>query len=114
MAKKFFYVCAGILMLVGAYSLEAQKVEAQLPSQEFAGITFSMDGGGNVSTTAITASGDIFAIADYPKGDYSTGAVVWINTELHGTRDWVYMGNVLTGPVKAGDDTIDGVKSMFR
>lgn len=43
MAKKFFYVCAGIFLLVGAYALGARSAGAQLGG-EVEGASVFLDG----------------------------------------------------------------------
>ena len=41
MAKKFMFVCAGILMLAGAFALGARSAEAQIGDRAIVGITSS-------------------------------------------------------------------------
>src|SRR5262245_41669470 len=107
-AKQFFYVAAGILLLVVAYSIGARRAEAQLGSQ-FAGITT-----GGSGTMAITTSGDVYARNAIPvclgPGNYAW----WNGPAMECNNEWIYMGNVLGGTIATTPATISGVKQEYR
>jgi len=88
MAKKFFYVCAGILMLVAAYSLGAQRVEAQVGGGDFVALV-SANG-----LIAITNNGDV----------YKSSAGV----------NWSYLDNIRGGAVSSDAPALDEVKALYR
>lgn len=109
-AKRFFYVSAGILLLVVAYSIGARKADAQQGGQ-FAGITADHN---SRQTVAITTTGDIYARNASPEG-CSSSATTWktctFPADDHG---WVYMGNVLGGPIAVEDKSMSDVKASYR
>lgn len=55
MAKKFFYVCAGLLLLALAYSFGASRAVAQGAGNPFVGIVSAES-----FVTVITRSGDVY------------------------------------------------------
>ena len=66
-AKKFFYVCAGILLLVITYSVGAGRVQSQSPPTNIpAAMIYSTAGVGGAPFSAvltavvITSQGDVF------------------------------------------------------
>jgi len=65
MAKKFFYVCAGLLMLALAYHLGASTATAQAPSNSVVA-SFSYGYG----AAAITANGDLYTSWNSIGGPY--------------------------------------------
>jgi len=93
MAKKFFYVCAGILMLALAYHLGASTAGAQAPSNP----VVAMNGGDEV----ITANGDIYIGTDY------SGAVPII---------WTRAVNIFAGgaPVSTTTRSWGSLKAKYR
>jgi hypothetical protein len=97
MARKFFYVCAGILMLVAASALRSNNVVAQVSGQPVVGLAYvpTVSPGYLV---ALTANGD-----EYRRYlvDGSTGA-------------WRYYSNVLTGNVSSEASTLGDVKVKYR
>lgn len=62
MAKKFFYVSAGMFLLALAYHLGASTATAQAPSNPV--VAFS-------GQTVITASGDVFFASNIPNGPWT-------------------------------------------
>ncbi len=114
MAKRFMFVCVGILALAAAYSLGAKDSVAQSGVPVFAGITSGF--GGNESLVAITSEGDIYAIGDNCIGRNDPPYVAWYSIAAGGTgsRQWIYMGNVLEAPVSANSGPLGGVKALFR
>ena len=104
MAKKFFYVCMGILALAGAFALGSNSVSAQVGG-EFVGI--SIDGVYN-NTAAITADGSIYARSGKPV--CQNEEMVWNNP----CAQWTLMGNVFDQPVSSEAGSLGDVKSMYR
>jgi hypothetical protein len=74
MAKKFFYVCAGLLCLAGAYALGARKAGAQGGCQIVAGDTY------NTEEFAATADGRIYARG--PNGPWTLGRSVPVTSPV--------------------------------
>jgi hypothetical protein len=108
-AKRFFYVCAGLFLLVAAYSLGAHRADAQSGGQ-FAGISVYAG-----TTTAITSSGDVYAINAAPSvasGTYCEFG--WSPPYFGCVNTWTYLGNVLGGTVPAAGSTWSGVKGGYR
>lgn len=119
-AKKFFYVCAGILLLVIAYSVGAHKAGAQSGGQ-FAGITsIHAHGSGVEVPLAITTTGDLYARsaapsqAVTPNGGFACGFQGWGSDCFGADPGWQYMGNVLTGNVAVDQKTWSSVKQGFK
>lgn len=94
MAKKFFFVCAGILMLVGAYSLGARNVEAQVGG-DVVGVSSFVTTSGSYIVVAITNTGDFY------------------RSENAG-EDWYYRTNIFGGAVSSEQPTLDDLKSQFK
>lgn len=90
MAKKFFYVCAGIMMLAGAYAIGANGVQAQNDPQA----VLAMSTEGNYAFV-VTSGGDLYRSTNY--GD-----------------SWSFVTNAFTGAVASESQGLDGVKSNFR
>jgi hypothetical protein len=92
MAKKFFYVCAGLFLLAGAYALGARNAVAQAPSNPVVAVFDA--------SHVITANGDIYSS--------STGAT------CPGT--WSICGNVFfgSGPTPNSGQTFGGIKARYR
>lgn len=57
MAKKFFYVCGGLLMLALAYHLGATTATAQAPGNPVVSAYFSNQ---NLANYAVTSNGDVY------------------------------------------------------
>lgn len=86
-AKRFFFVCAGLLCLAVAYHLGARNAGAQAPSNP----VVASDGGARV----FTANGDVYHEA--------TGGV------------WVHQSNVFGGgPIPVQPETIGRLKARYR
>jgi len=98
MAKKFMFVCAGILMLAGAFAIGARSVEAQVGDQEIVSMVFLPSGSGhNLDRLyATTAGGDV-----YYRHFGSTG-------------EWVYWESIFGGMVSSENSNLGGVKSQYR
>ena len=106
-AKKFFYVSAGIVLLVIAYSIGASRLSAQQAGGQFTGIAFCLTGTTG-TTMAITANGDVYARNGFP---YCTGAtMVWYSPSCA----WTYMGSVPGRTVPATGTSWNKVKGAFR
>ncbi len=73
MAKKFFYVCGGLLMLAITYHLVVGTASAQAPSNP---VVASIPN----ATTVVTANGDVYSVT---------------SNNLSGP--WVHMSNVFAG-----------------
>ena len=59
MARKFFYVCAGMFLLALSYHLGASTATAQGPGNPVVG--FIAYGNAGLAAAAITANGDVYA-----------------------------------------------------
>ena len=80
MAKRFFYVCAGLFLLAGAYALGARNAGAQAPGNSVVAVVNGTCP--NYSTVVVTANGDL-----------------WGSNQCSGT--WTHIGNVFsTVPVE--------------
>jgi hypothetical protein len=97
-AKQFFYVCAGLFLLVAAYSLGASKVESQTtPDQTVAAAYFAPGGSG--LAIVVTTNGDVYYDSQ------SAGLVDY----------WHRAGNVFaTRPISVEGKTWSGVKEGYR
>jgi hypothetical protein len=98
MARKFFYVCAGILMLALSYHFGAQSASAQSSANPVVGsipVPF-----GTWYNAVVTANGDVYGSAS-PAGNLST---------------WTYVSNVFTGsaPTAAQQESFGSLKAKFR
>ena len=93
MAKRFFYVCAGLLCLALAYHFGATSATAQAPGNPVVGITNGYNGGLQV----VTANGDVY------EGVLGSGPV------------WRLWSNVFTGaPTPVQPATLGSVKVRYR
>ncbi len=63
MAKRFFYVCAGILMLALSYHFGASTAGAQAPGNPIVA-AFSQPSGGTKELWAYSLNGDVFVSED--------------------------------------------------
>lgn len=94
MAKRFFYVCAGILLLALAYHLGAQSATAQAGAQVPG---FAVNGG---YCYVLTPSGDGYARQQ---------------DGLSFAGPLIHMGNFWSGgPTPATQETWGGVKARYR
>jgi len=89
MAKKFFYVCGGLLMLALAYQLGATTATAQAPGNPIVAAS-----GTNSFVVAIAANGDAYI--------------------SQGGGNWGHWGNVFGSPVPATQETWGQVKARYR
>ena len=90
MAKRFFYVCAGLLMLALSYHLGARSAGAQAPGNPVAGVAH--DAGS--ALFVVTANGDTYV-------------------SLEGTG-WQRKDNVFSAPTPAQPTTFGALKARFR
>jgi len=106
MAKKFMFVCFGILALVGAYAVGANNSVAQVGGSDIVQVYNS-----NSATVVVTANGDFYArngIMD--RGGSSVDSEpIW-----NGSGPWVFKGNCFSSSVNSQGTTIGDVKSLFR
>lgn len=92
MAKRFFYVCAGLLCLAVAYHLGASRASAQAGDRLVAGITYhGFDG----RLYVVTQGGDVYR-------------------ERPPTGEWVFFANVFSAPTPATQSTWGSVKARYR
>ena len=91
MAKRFFYACAGLLMLALSYYFGASTVSAQSPSNPIVGL------GGSSGYLAVAANGDVY-------------------NSNNGGGVWNYMGNVFgqVSPTQVRTETWGEVKARYR
>lgn len=109
-AKRFFYMSAGILLLVIAYTIGARKADAQSGGQ-FAGIAVDYN---SRQTYAITTTGSIYARAAIPDG-CSAASITWRTCSVpEQDGGWVYMGNVLGGAIAVEGKSMSDVKASYR
>ena len=97
MARKFFYVCAGLFLLAGAFALGARSVGAQAPG-DIAGYSVAT---GGVYHYVIQSNGDVWARYN-PNG---------------GTTSFAdppnYVGNFFGGPTPAKKMSMGQIKRQF-
>ena len=90
MARKFFYVCAGMLMLALSYHFGASTATAQAPGNPVVAVWSGGD------PLAITANGDVYQ---------SNGQ----------GRNWYRVGSIFSGaPVPAQHESWGQVKARYR
>ena len=92
MARKFFYVCAGLLCLALAYHWGASRATAQVPNNPVVGVTFDSY---HTIDLVLTANGDAYATSD-------------------GGREWSHMGNVFSTPTSLGQSSWGRLKVIYR
>jgi len=86
-AKPFFYVCAGILMLAISYHLGARSATAQAPANPV--VAAGLD-----AVFVYTSNGDVYYTPD-------------------GGFTWQRRSNVFAGPTPAKPDTWGSVKARY-
>ena len=93
MARKFFYVCAGLFLLALSYHLGAGTATAQAPGNPVVGITSL-----GVSTyVVVTANGDLYGTDNGPGGP------------------WTHKANVFSGgPTPAQHESWGQLKAHYR
>lgn len=100
MAKKFFYVCMGLLALAGAYHLGAESVVAQTPGDQVAAAQITTEGATRTYVSIVTLNGDVYrATLAHNAGAYN---------------EWVYCGSLWGGVIGNSQGSIGDVKSLFR
>lgn len=92
MAKRFFYVCAGIFLLALSYHFGARSAGAQAPGNPVVAAF-------GVNPAVVTANGDV-----YLGGGGNAGG--WTN--------WTLVSNVFTGPTPAQRTTFGALKAKYR
>ena len=92
-AKRFFYICAGLLCLALAYHFGAQSATAQAPADPIVGVAAA---GGNYDVvTVVTTNGEVY------RGSASV--------------PYFHAGNLFSGaPTSARQETWGGVKARYR
>jgi hypothetical protein len=68
MAKRFFYVCAGILMLALSYHFGARSASAQIDKKDQK-VAAAMYNPATQEMIVLTPSGDIYARSSYGNGE---------------------------------------------
>ena len=80
MARKFFYVCAGMLMLALSYHFGANTAAAQAPGNACVGFAFGVSTPFGGTEVVLTANGDVYA------------------SSVGNSTQWVRIDNVFSGP----------------
>ena len=95
MAKRFFYVCAGLFLLALSYHMGARGAAAQAEGQ-VVGIASAYDGAGQtIVTRVVTSAGDVYHKERFPP--------------------WQYEGNIYgANPTPAGNPSWGQVKNRYR
>ena len=132
MAKKFFYLCAGLFLLVATYHLGAKDVGAQVQNTIWS--TSYFDGtagvvvGRNIHWMDITvggwASGTLppvpggpeivhFSVRSTGEGlvELADGSVFVLR---QGSSSWQALGNILSGPTSARTQSFGALKAKYR
>ena len=83
--RSFFYVCAGLFLLVLCYHLGTRTVEAQ-GNRAIAGFVMSQDVNGNNVYNVLTSSGDLYRQSYGRNGEFRVEHVanVWTNYDPNG------------------------------
>jgi hypothetical protein len=93
-AKRFFYVCAGLLCLAVAYHLGARGAGAQVVSGN--PVVAVTSGCPNYSTVVVTANGDLWGAS-------------------YCSETWTHVGNVFGGgPIPVKPETFGRLKARYR
>ena len=92
MAKRFFYVCAGLFLLALSYHLGAGSAVAQAPANPIVGMASPTNG----SVTVVTADGTVYGNL----GSYNTPFSI--------------VGQVFGGAVSTTPRTIGSLKARYR
>lgn len=93
MAKRFFYVCAGLFLLAFTYHFGARSAAAQAPGNPVVGCGVAAYGG-TYATVAVTANGDFYLLNN-------------IGTPR-------YHGNIFGVPTATAPTTMGRVKDAYR
>lgn len=104
-ARKFLFVCAGVLCLAVAYHLGATRSEAQGGIAQFAGIAAVTQGGNTGYVLALTTEGDLYVRSGHPicNGNWTVQ-----------NCDWTLVGSVFGGPVPIEDQSFGRTKAQHR
>ncbi|MBK6734339.1 MAG: hypothetical protein IPG61_09645 [bacterium] len=89
MARRFMFVCFGILALATAYAVGADNSVAQVGGSN---VVHSFNGNGG-ALCVVTADGDIYGRAGFPENGGS-GIMGWSQS-----GEWTHLGNVFSGAV---------------
>ena len=128
-ARRFFYVCAGFLMLAVAYTLGAQRAKADFNPSGFPIVGFS--GGAGVGPAVLRADGTVWGyeggwvrlntapipipVSEVAHFDWvylaSKSGEVWQNMSVSG---WYSLGHVPAPTVQVEGKSWSGVKDGFR
>ena len=90
-AKRFFYVCAGLLCLALAYHLGAKSAGAQAPGNPVVGIT-----GSSSYIAAVTSNGDVY-----------------LSSNDWGDGPWSFRSNIFNSATPAAQPTWGQVKAKY-
>jgi len=111
-ARRFFFVAAGILLLVVAYAIGASRVTAQTGNQ-FVGIAADIS---QRTTLAITTNGDVYGRQGDVQCGFGPNGLGFV-AQAGCPSGWVYIGNVLGTPSDAqppAPPTWSKVKGDYR
>ena len=134
LAKRFFYVCAGLLCLAFAYHLGARSATAQVPPAVHVAwegnpvvvtpqgdVYFRMIGCGNCPTWQLQGSvfggapaGRTIVECDERVALASSGEVFFNPGANQGIGPWVNLGIPPSGATPATQETWGGVKARYR
>src|SRR5262249_25723708 len=92
-AKRFFYICAGLLCLALAYHAGANNAGAQVVAGN--PVVAYGTGLGCCNVVAVTANGDVYGAASPD-------------------AQWQHITNIFTGPTPAATDSWGSVKDRYR
>jgi len=129
MARKFFYICAGMFLLVASWAIVAHVAFAQPPisrvaAQNYGGVVVTTDGyiyGWNGSS--YTRNENVFSVTGHPQipGDnvvaYGQSTVITASGEefLLTGGTWSYRGNVFgSAPVQTQHESWGHVKARYQ
>ena len=105
-AKKFFYVCAGLMMLAIALSVGSSSVEGQSAGDPVVGVVVADAAGSARAIFAVTASGNVYK-APISNSDCSPRGEPCVT-------GWVMEPGIIGTPVAVDPATMGEVKAKFR
>ena len=94
MAKKFFYVCAGIFLLALSYHFGASSASAQAPSNSVVALVINPPNLTGAYGALVTANGDVYGTTDW--------------------SSWHLVSSVFSGPVPVQQPSWGQVKAKYR
>ena len=101
-AKRFCYVCAGILLLVAAYGLGANKVQGQAAGSEVVTASATGSFGSRTPEVYVTkANGEIWLL------QVNAGGTAY-------SPLWTQLPSVPGGPIQVESKTWGAVKESFK